>query len=204
MAPGTDNQDGTQVEKSTPDLPTEELDFDDPFKWPTHRKWFITVLMALCTLTTTFCSSIWSSTIVVTSQEFDTSETVMVLGVSLFVLGFALGPLLWGPLSELVGRKIPLFGGYLVFALLQIPIALTHSLAGVLTCRLLAGCFGAAPIGLVSAALADFWDPVNRGTATALYSVAAYAGPTLGVYFSQTFSATDNHRTSSRIVRDGE
>lgn len=105
----------------------------------------------------------------------------MLLGVSLFVVGFAFGPLFWGPVSELIGRKIPLFGGFFIFALLQIPIALGHSLAGLLICRLLAGCFGAAPIALVGAAYADFWDPANRGTATALYSVAAYAGPTLGM-----------------------
>lgn len=159
---------------------TEDIHFDDPFKWPKRKKWAITVLTALCTLTSTFCSSIWSSTILVTAEEFNTSETVMLLGVSLFVLGYALGPLFWGPVSELVGRKIPIFSGFLVFALLQIPIALGHNLTGVLVCRLLAGCFGAAPIALVSASYADYWDPANRGTATALYSVAAYAGPTLG------------------------
>jgi len=181
MIQETNQAKGGDVEKSGTQAPVEVIVYDDPFNWSTGRKWFITVLMASCTLTTTFCSSIWSSAIVVTSQEFDTSETVMLLGVSLFVLGFALGPLFWGPVSELVGRRIPLFSGFLVFALMQIPIALTHSLAGVLVCRLLAGCFGAAPMALVSASYADFWGPANRGTATALYSVAAYAGPTLGM-----------------------
>jgi len=195
---------GPHIEKPIPARPVAEIEYDDPFTWPNRRKWLVTVLMALCTLTTTFCSSIWSSTIIVTSQEFDTSETAMVLGVSLFVLGFALGPLFWGPVSELVGRKIPLFSGFFIFAFLQIPIALTHSLAGVLLCRLLAGCFGAAPIGLVSASYADFWDPANRGTATALYSVAAYAGPTLGAYVHSLPPASDEDRTSDRLVCDGE
>ena len=170
----------TEKADNTTASPVVEIQYDDPFKWSNGRKWMITILMALCTLTSTFCSSVWSSTIVITAEEFDTSETVSLLGVSLFVLGYALGPLFWGPVSELIGRKIPLFSGYLIFALMQIPIALGHSLAGLLICRLLAGCFGAAPIALVSAAYADFWDPANRGTATALYSVAAYVGPTLG------------------------
>lgn len=169
------------VEKTTNSIPPIEVQYDDPFKFSTGRKWLMTVLLALCTLTATLCSSIFSATIVVTAQEFDTTETVMLLGVSLFVLGFALGPLLWGPLSELLGRRIPIFVGYSLFAMMQIPTALTRSLGGVLVCRLLAGCFGAAPISLVSAAYADFWDPSTRGTATALYSVAAYAGPTLGM-----------------------
>lgn len=140
----------------------------------------ITILLAICTFTSTFCSSIFSSTIVVTANEFNTSEDVMILGVSLFVLGYALGPLLWGPLSELTGRKIPIFTAYFMFGLMQIPIALSPSLAGVLVCRFIAGCFGAAPVALVTACFADFWAPTERGVATGLYSAAVYAGPTMG------------------------
>ena len=72
-------------------IPLEKVDHDSPHDFSRVRKWVMTVLLALCTLTTTLCSSIFSSTIVVTAQEFHTSETVMLLGVSLFVLGFALG-----------------------------------------------------------------------------------------------------------------
>jgi len=183
MSATKENQNATiDVEKryTSAESGTKEIEYDDPFKFSQRRKWTITVVMAFCTLTSTFCSSIFSSTIAVTAREFDTSETVMLLGVSLFVLGYALGPLFWGPLSEMVGRRIPIFSGFLLFAIMQIPIALGHSLSGILICRLLAGCFGAAPIALVSAMYSDFWDPSNRGTAMALYSVAAYAGPTLG------------------------
>lgn len=172
--------DSSTESKDDQPIPLEKVEHDSPHDFSLRKKWTMTILLALCTLTTTLCSSIFSSTIVVTAKEFGTSETIMLLGVSLFVLGFALGPLLWGPLSELMGRKVPLFGGFFVFAIMQIPIALSPSLAGVLICRFLAGSFGAAPIGLVSTIYADFWDPANRGIATALYSTAAYAGPTLG------------------------
>ena len=140
----------------------------------------MTILLACTTFTVTFGSSIFSSTIAVTAREFNTTETVMLLGVSLYVLGFAFGPILWGPSSEVLGRKIPLFSGYCVFALLQIPTALSHNLTGLLVCRFLAGAFGAAPVVLVSAAYSDFWEPAQRGTAAAAYSTASFAGPTLG------------------------
>lgn len=156
MSDRAEVQKSEDVEKTSEAPRTVEIQYNDPFLFSSARKWTMTVLLALCTLTSTLCSSIFSATIVVTAREFDTSETVMLLGVSLFVLGYALGPLLWGPLSELLGRKTPIFVGYFFFALLQIPIALSHSLAGVLICRLLAGCFGAAPIALVSAVYADF------------------------------------------------
>lgn len=158
----------------------KEIPYDDPFKFPKSKKWMITILLAACTFTSTFCSSIFSATTTVTAQEFHTSENVMILGVSLFVLGYAFGPLLWGPLSEALGRKIPIFSAFLLFALMQIPIALSPSLAGVLICRFFAGCFGAAPIALATATFADFWAPTERGIATSLYSATVYGGPTLG------------------------
>ena len=155
-------------------------DFKSPLSLPVWRKWVITVLSASLALTVTFASSVFSSTITVTSRQFGVSETVMILGVSLYVLGFAVGPIVWGPLSELKGRRLPLFGGYFVFAIMQIPVALTHSLAAIFICRFLAGCFGSAPIVIVSAMYADIWAPADRGTATAVYSAAVYVGPTLG------------------------
>lgn len=157
-----------------------QIPYDDPFDLPQGKKWLITILLAFLTVAATFASSIFSSTITVTAVEFGVSETIMILGVSLYVLGFALGPLVWGPCSEFLGRRKPLFIGFGVFALMQIPIALTKSLAGILVCRLFSGCFAAAPTVLVGAIYADFWTPAHRGTATAVYSMAVYIGPTLG------------------------
>ena len=77
-----------------------------PLNWPLRRKLYITALTSLTTLTVTFTSSIFSATIDVTAAEFGVSDVVMLLGVSLFVLGFALGPLVWAPISEIYGRKM--------------------------------------------------------------------------------------------------
>ncbi|KIW23793.1 uncharacterized protein PV07_11966 [Cladophialophora immunda] len=157
--------------------------YDSPFNLPRWRKWVITTLLALMTTAVTFASSVWSATITVTSKEFNVSETVSLLGVSLYVLGFALGPIVWGPLSEFKGRRLPLFSAFFVWTLLQIPIGVVKNLPALLVCRLLAGCFGASPQVLVGATYADFWEPAERGVATAVYSVAVYVGPTLGPIF---------------------
>ncbi|KAF2500622.1 MFS general substrate transporter [Lophium mytilinum] len=154
--------------------------YDDPFGFPVWKKWMITVLLANLTLTATFNSSVFSSSISVTAIEFHTNETITLLGVSLYVIGFALGPLLWGPLSEVLGRKPPLFIGFVLFSIMQIPTALANNLPAILICRWLAGCFSAAPLVIVSAAYADFWGPSERGTATAVYGASAFAGPTFG------------------------
>ena len=38
------------------------------------------------------------------SKELHLTQTIAILGVSLYVLGFGLGPLLFAPLGELYGR----------------------------------------------------------------------------------------------------
>ncbi len=88
-----------------------------------------------------------------------------------------------GPLSEFKGRRLPLFSAFFAWTVLQIPIGVVKNLPALLVCRLLAGCFGASPQVLVGATYADFWEPAERGVATAVYSVAVYVGPTLGPIF---------------------
>jgi MFS transporter, DHA1 family, multidrug resistance protein len=155
-------------------------DDEDPMKLPVWRKWTMTVLTTSTSLSVTFGSSVFSSAIGVMSKEFNVSEIVMLLGVSLYVTGFALGPLLFGPLSERFGRKIPLFGAYALFVIFQIPVALGRNLPTIFIFRFLAGAFGSSPVVINSAAFADYWAPSDRGKATAIYSLTIYVGPTLG------------------------
>lgn len=75
-----------------------------------------------------------------------------------------------------------MFTGFFIWTLLQIPVGVVNNLTTILVCRLLAGCFGAGPMTLISAIYADFWEPAERGTATAVYSAAVYIGPTLGMF----------------------
>mgnify|MGYP003740290779 FL=1 len=88
--------------------------------------------------------------------------------------------MVWGPLSELYGRMPPLFFGYAVFAIFQIPVAVAQNLQTIMICRFFVGVFGCAPLAVVGGALADFWDPTTRGIAVAFFSAATFGGPTLG------------------------
>jgi hypothetical protein len=74
-------------------------DPQNPMNWPPYRKWSIAVVMGLMTLVVTFASSVFSSATMVTAKQFGVSSEVMILGVALFVLGFAFGPIVWGELE---------------------------------------------------------------------------------------------------------
>ncbi|KAJ5760605.1 hypothetical protein N7520_007761 [Penicillium odoratum] len=168
------DKDPNLVEWDGPDDP------ENPQNFSRGRKWLITVTMSLMTVWITFASSVFSTATVVTAKEFNVSTEVMVLGTSLTVFGFALGPLCWAPMSELYGRRIPLFSGYAIFAIFQIPVAVATNLQQIMIFRFLIGVFGCSPLAVVGGAMADLWDPVDRAVAIAMFSGATFLGPTLG------------------------
>jgi DHA1 family multidrug resistance protein-like MFS transporter len=94
-------------------------DPENPMNWKASKKWLITVMFGLLTFCVTFASSVFSNATEATAIEFGVSTEVTTLGTSLFVLGFSVGPLVWGPGSELFGRRLPLFFGYAAFAIFQ-------------------------------------------------------------------------------------
>lgn len=88
--------------------------------------------------------------------------------------------MLWGPFSEVYGRTIPLFFGFFAFAIFQIPVAVAQNLQTIMICRFFGGFFGSAPLAIVGGALADFWDPVDRGIAVCIFAGATFIGPVAG------------------------
>lgn len=71
----------------------------NPMNWGSSRKWFITVIATVSVFAVTLTSSAYSVSANEIFQDFhDISSEVFTLGLSLFVLGFAIGPALWGPL----------------------------------------------------------------------------------------------------------
>lgn len=63
------------------------------------QKWSLTMLVAVATLAVAFVSSAYSGGVRQIITEFQCSAEVVTLGISVFVLGFAIGPLLWAPMS---------------------------------------------------------------------------------------------------------
>jgi DHA1 family multidrug resistance protein-like MFS transporter len=100
---------------------------------------------------------------------------------SIFVSGFGFGPLIWGPFSELFGRMVPLLVGFFIFAIFQIPVAVARNVETIMICRFLQGLAGCAPLAVVGGALADIWDPIERGVAVSIFSAATFIGPVAGL-----------------------
>jgi DHA1 family multidrug resistance protein-like MFS transporter len=152
----------------------------NPKNWTAKRRWAITVSMGLLVFTVTFASSIFSVNIRVVQEKFDVDLVTATLGVALFVLGFVFGPIAFGPMSEVLGRKIPLFFGFALFAIFQIPVALAQNITTICVGRFLGGFFASAPLAVTGGALADLWDPIPRSYAICVFAAGGFAGPVAG------------------------
>lgn len=167
-------KDPNLVEWDGPDDP------ENPQNLPTWRKWVITASMSTMTVWITFASSVFASATQVVAKEYDVSPEVTVLGTSLVIFGFAVGPLIWAPLSELYGRRLPLFSGFAIFAIFQIPVAVAQNLRTILVSRFMIGLFGCSPLACMGGAMADIWNPVDRAVAIAMFAASTFLGPVLG------------------------
>jgi multidrug resistance protein len=131
-------------------------------------------------LNSTFASSAPSGISEDIMEHFHISQEVAVLCISLFVAGYCVGPLLWGPLSESFGRRPCFVLAFIVYTGFQVGCALAPNTGAMLAFRFLSGTFAAAPLTNSGALLADIWDVDTRGTAMAFFSLAPFAGPSLG------------------------
>ncbi|KAL8825922.1 MAG: hypothetical protein Q9170_007604 [Blastenia crenularia] len=158
----------------------EPNDPKNPRNWRTAYKGWLTLQLGMLALAASLGSSIISPAENVIAKYTHTSPEVSTLSLSLYVLGFAFGPLLWAGISETYGRRPSLLPPLFCLGVVSIGTAVSKNAAAIFITRFLGGLFGSAPVSNVSAALGDLWAPKARGTAVTFYAVCVTGGPTLG------------------------
>ncbi|KAF8147738.1 major facilitator superfamily domain-containing protein [Mycena galopus ATCC 62051] len=155
-------------------------DYDNPRNWSTARRATINLILTLWVLTLTYSSTAYVASIPTLMRHYHMSQEVAILGVTFTVLGFAAGPLLFGPASELYGRQIVYRLCGLGFSAFSFGTAFAPNAASLLIFRFLVGFFGAASINNIPASIGDFTTPLERGRYTISYALFAFGGPALG------------------------
>lgn len=176
---------GRPLPPALPEVSAYEVDFDGPddpihpYNWPVGRKMGIASALASCSLVSTWCSSIFSVATLTIAQKFHVRPVVASLGVALYVMGFASGPIVWSPLSEVYGRKFPIVLSMFMFTCFVFATATAENLQTLIICRFFTGFSGSAPLTVVAAAFADMFDSTSRGIAIDIFAVTVFCGPVL-------------------------
>jgi MFS transporter, DHA1 family, multidrug resistance protein len=175
-------------------------DFENPQNWSFWYKWWITIVCTVMTLNVyvptggrdlsstftdivphrTFASSAPSSSVPTIAHDFHVAKEVGELVITLFLVGYMLGPIFWGPGSELIGRRPIFIGTLAIYTIFHVGQACANNMTTLLVTRFICGFFAVAPLTNSIGVIADIWDPVNRGIASSVFASAVFLGPVLG------------------------
>uniref|UniRef100_A0A060TD96 ARAD1D46156p n=1 Tax=Blastobotrys adeninivorans TaxID=409370 RepID=A0A060TD96_BLAAD len=155
-------------------------DPENPHNWSRPYKWLVTLLASLLVLAAAFGSSIVTGGLGLIEEKYHVGEEVAILTCSIMVCGFAVGPLLWSPMSEQVGRRLTYAISLSLYVIFNIPCALAPNIGALLACRFICGMFASSALVLPGGSIADVWATEERGMAIAYFAAAPYCGPVLG------------------------
>jgi multidrug resistance protein len=114
-------------------------------------------------------------------EEFhETSSVTATFMLSIYILGFAFGPLLVAPMSEIHGRSLLYNIGNVLFTVFTICTALSNSIGMLMAFRFLMGLAGSVPITIGSGSIADMMPVEMRGRAMAAWALGPLLGPCIG------------------------
>ncbi|KXL49847.1 hypothetical protein M433DRAFT_146212 [Acidomyces richmondensis BFW] len=173
-------------------------DPDNPQNWSFGKKMFASTLIYLYTLAVYMGSAIYTPSAEGVMKEFDVSTEAASLGLSLYVLAYGIGPLIFSPLSEIpvVGRNPPYMTTMAIFVVLCVPTALVENFAGLLVLRFLQGFFGSPCLATGGASLQDMYSLIKLPYVLCLWAFAATCGPAMGPIISGFSVAAENWRWS--------
>jgi MFS transporter, DHA1 family, multidrug resistance protein len=175
-----------------PDIPAEReayvVDFEGPLdplhpmNWPFRTKLALSAICAFLSLGSTFASSVLSAATRRVAVYFDVGLEVATLSSALYLVGYAVGPSIWGPLSELRGRKLPLLLGSFGFSIFATATAVSKDIQTLMICRFFMGVFGSCPLVVVAGVYSDIWRAEQRGIALVVFASSVFMGPMLGPF----------------------
>lgn len=152
-----------------------------PLNFPNRKRWLLLGLLSAITLLTPFASSILAPGITSLNREFNNdNEIVGAMTVSVYLLGYTIGPLFLAPLSEIYGRRPVLSAANWFFCVWQIGCALAPTIESLIVFRFFAGIGGAGCLTLGAGVIADLFRTDERGFAIGIVTIGPLIGPTVG------------------------
>lgn len=167
-------------------------DIYNPFAWSGRKKAITSAIAIIANFNSIFASAILSPGGSEIASDFHVGSVVATLsGVSLYVAGFASGPIFWGPLSEILGRKVPLALSEFLLMCFSFAVATCKDIQTLAVCRFFSGISGSAALVLAPAAIGDMFPTKTRGKVQTLSVTSFMLGPSLapiiGSYISSSY-----------------
>ncbi|KAK8132354.1 MFS transporter [Apiospora kogelbergensis] len=176
-------------------------DPENPRNWSDGTKMVHVATVSIFVLIANLASTMFAPGVADLALEFGVRNTIVVLmTVSIYVLGFALGPLILAPLSELYGRLIVYHFCNLGYIGFTFGCAFSNDVAVFLVMRFLAGTMASGPLSVGGGTVADLYPPQLRGKAMSMFSLGPLLGPVIGPIVGGYVSQYIGWRWTFRII----
>ncbi|KAI2601820.1 MFS general substrate transporter [Hypoxylon sp. NC1633] len=155
-------------------------DPENPRNWPLWQRSLHSAIPALWSFG--LCAGISSlvAAIPLLQQKFDLSRNVALLPVTLYTVGFSIGPCIASPISELYGRRCIYWTNLPMLIIFNAIAAASNNFVVLVIFRFLAGVGGSGVLAVAAGSLSDIWDTRDAGRVGVPYILAPFLGPSLG------------------------
>lgn len=173
-------------------------DEENPQNWSSGKKLVVVAIIFFYTFVAYSASAIYTPSINGVIDRFGVSITAASLGLSLYVLGYGSGPMIFSPLSELasIGRNPPYIITFALFVILAVPTALVDNFGGLLVLRFLTGFMSSPALATGGATMQDLYSLLKLPYALSAWVAAAFCAPALGPLISGFAVMNENWRWS--------
>ncbi|ODN41601.1 multidrug effflux MFS transporter [Piscirickettsia litoralis] len=155
------------------------------------------VYLSLLAAITPFSTDIYLASMPVIAKQFQSTSTLLQLTLSLFFIGFALGQLFWGPLSDKIGRKPAVIIGITIYLIASILCAFSTNITQLIIFRLLQALGACSGVVIAMAMVKDIFTEHNRMTKmlsfmVTIMTLAPMVAPVIGSYLLVHFHWQSN------------
>ncbi|KAF1978150.1 MFS general substrate transporter [Bimuria novae-zelandiae CBS 107.79] len=155
-------------------------DTTNPINWSSRRRWTILLLLTITNLVAAMTTAFEPGLDDVMRDLHAHSKSLEALTISIYTLGYCIGPIIVAPISEVYGRLWPLRVAYVMFPVTSVICASSHGLVLFAIFRAIMGFAGIIFVLLGPAIVPDVMMKEKRGLAWSIMTTGAILGPTLG------------------------
>lgn len=160
---------------------SSESDPHNPRNWTKSKKFLNVGLLSFMSFLAPLASSMMAPGVMQIMEEFhSTNDLLASFVVSVYVLGFAIGPLIFAPLSEMYGRLPMYYICEIMFTIFSVACAVSKNMGSLIAFRFFAGMFGGVPLANGGGSISDMIPQESRGASMAAFAMGLLMGPVTG------------------------
>ena len=153
-------------------------------------------IIAFTAMSGTISTNIFFPALDSLKSDLNTTQTLISVSISLFILFQGVTPVLWSAFSEIKGRRMPYIVSLVIYCAATIGSGTVNSIAGFIVLRIIQAAGSSAVLSLGAGTLADIYDSHERGVKLGIYYLLPLLGPSVGPLIGGLFTASSSWRAT--------